>query len=122
MQDIVRALFLLSSSYSGARGFPTTDGERQYHFGFTYGFPIWYPDIGFGSILFMRRIRLQPFFDIAHTDAVEAPAEWMRSTGLEMIFDVKFPPVTFGFRFSKLLAGYTGNSNAFEFYIPLIQF
>ncbi len=122
MQDISPGALLLSSSYSGARGFPTTDGERQYHFGFTYGFPIWYPDVGFGNIFFVRRVRVQPFFDIAHTDAVEAPSEWMRSAGLEFVVDVKFPPISFGLRFVRLLSGYTGNSNVFEFFIPVITF
>lgn len=122
MQDIREGALLLGSPYAGARGFPSTDGERQYHFGVTYGIPIWYPDIGIGNILFVRRVRLQPFFDVAHTDAVEAHSELMQSAGLELVTEVKFPPVTFGFRFTKLLSGYTGNSNVFQFFIPVVKF
>ncbi len=112
----------LYSSYVGARGFGVSDGHKQYRIGVTYGFPIFYPDIGIGNIFYSRRIRMQPFYDLAYTDDLNSPSRWMRSVGAELIIDFEFPPVSIGVRFSKLLSGYAGNSNVLEFFIPVQRF
>jgi len=121
-QDISNGSIQLGSSYVGARGFDVVDGQNQYRIGLTYGFPICYPDIGIGSIFYSRRIRLQPFYDVAYTDDEDSPSRWMRSAGAEMIIDFKFPPISIGLRFSKLLSGYVGKSNVLEFFIPVERF
>jgi hypothetical protein len=121
-QDIGENSIQLSSLYAGARGFDVADGKTQYKLAITYGFPLFYPDLGFGNIFYSRRVRLQPFFDVAYTDEVNAPSHWMRSAGAELIVDFHFPPISLGIRYSKLLSGYTGQSNIFEFFIPVQRF
>lgn len=54
IQDISDGSIQLSSNYDGARGFPYYEGQTQYHVGLTYGFPLWYPDIGIGNIFYTR--------------------------------------------------------------------
>jgi hypothetical protein len=121
-QDLSAGSLQLNHNFAGARGFPFVEGEEQYHFGVTYGFPIWYPDRGIGNIFYMKRIRLQPFFDYAYTNDPHAAGPDMRSAGAELVIDFAFPPVAVGFRYSRLLSGYDGSANRFEFFIPSQRF
>ncbi|MEO6130793.1 MAG: hypothetical protein ABIQ02_03015, partial [Saprospiraceae bacterium] len=121
-QDTNSTSIQLSNPYVGARGYGSVEGKHQYRFGITYGFPIWYPDFGYGNIFYSKRVRLQPFFDVAYSDDINAPARWMRSTGAELIVDFNFPPISLGIRYSKLLSGDSKNSNVFEFFIPVQRF
>ncbi len=121
VQELEEGSLQLNSSFAGARGFPYVEGEKQYRLGITYGFPVWYPDRGLGNIFYTRRIRLQPFFDMAYVRGA-ANKEEMTSAGMEMILDFKFPPVSVGIRYARLLSGQFGNANQFEFFIPAQRF
>jgi len=120
-QDLKESI-QLNSNYAGARGFNLFDAEENYRLGITYGFPIAYPDIGLGNILYMRRIRLQPFYDIAYTSDPEALTSKLESTGAELLLDFEFANLTLGFRFVRLLTGYEGDPFRFEFFIPPYRF
>jgi hypothetical protein len=122
VQQVSDGAIILRSDYIGARGFAYNYGETQYKVGFTYGFPIFYPDRGFGNVLYTRRIRLQPFFDYAYTNDENSPDEYLSSVGAELIFDFRLPPLSVGFRYSHLLSGYKGIPNVLEFFIPSIRF
>lgn len=67
-QKISANTILLSTPFAGARGYDQLNGTKEYRLGLTYGFPVWYPDFGLGSILYSRRVRLQPFYDVAYSD------------------------------------------------------
>lgn len=121
-QDIRETSIQLGSNYAGPRGFDFADGEKQYRVGVTYGFPLLYPDIGFGNILYTRRIRMQPFYDIGYIQVPGATTDVFRSAGAEIIIDFDFPPLSVGFRYARLLEGHTGNKNRFEFFIPSQRF
>jgi hypothetical protein len=121
-QDLGEGAIQLNHSFAGARGFPYVDGEKQYHVGITYGFPVWYPDRGIGNIFYMQRIRVQPFYDYAYTNDPLAADTDMQSAGAELVVDFAFPPITLGLRYSRLIAGYHGNANQFEFFIPSRRF
>ncbi len=121
-QDIDQNSIQLSSSYRGARGYSEVNGKNQYGVSLTYGFPIWYPDFGYGNIFYSRRVRLQPFYDVAYSDDEHAPAKWMRSVGAELIVDFHFPPISLGLRYSRLLSDGQKNPNVFEFIIPVQRF
>lgn len=121
-QDIDQNSIQLSNAYRGARGYNPVDGKKQYGLSLTYGFPIWYPDFGYGNIFYSRRVRLQPFYDVAYTDDIHAPAKWLRSAGAELIVDFNFPPLSLGIRYSRLLSGNLSNPNVFEFIIPVQRF
>jgi hypothetical protein len=112
----------LESEYTGARGFHILDGGKNYKLSLSYGFPMIYPDIGFGNILYLARIRLQPFFDVAYSDSFEAASANMSSTGAELLFDFYLGTFTIGFRYARLLNGFRGNPNSYEFFIPSHRF
>jgi hypothetical protein len=120
-QDLTKSI-QLSSRYAGARGFNLPDAEENYRFGITYGFPLLYPDIGLGNIMYVRRIRLQPFYDIAYTSDPETLSSTLKSTGAEVLVDFEFANLTLGFRFVRLLSGYEGDPYRFEFFIPPFRF
>lgn len=121
-QDIRDGSIQLGSSYAGARGFDEFIGKTQYRGGVTYGFPFLYPNMGIGTIFYTRRIRLQPFYDVAYSDAEEADHNWTRSTGLEALIDFEFPPVSVGFRYTHLLSGFNGSPHRFEIFLPVERF
>ena len=120
-QDLTASI-QLSSRYAGARGFNLPDAEENYRLGITYGFPLLYPDVGLGNILYIKRIRLQPFFDIAYTSDPETLTSTVKSTGAEVLVDFEFGNLTLGFRFVRLLLGYEGDPFRFEFFIPPYRF
>ena len=121
-QDINEGSIQLGSNYQGARGFPEVDSEIQYRGGITYGFPLLYPDVGIGNIFYTRRVRLQGFFDVAYAKIDAEHDQLMRSTGLEVIVDFDFPPISIGLRYSRLLKGYNGSQNQFEVFLPVARF
>jgi hypothetical protein len=112
----------LSSRYKGARGFDIPDGDTNYRLGFTYGFPLLYPDIGFGNIAYLRRIRVQPFFDLAYVDYFDAASRNITSAGVELLFDFQFEDTTIGLRYIRQLQGRSDTPNQFEFFIHIAQF
>lgn len=96
--------------------------------GANYHFPIFYPDWGFGNIIFFQRVRANAFYD--HTIARARVNRILtdiknRSTGAEIYFDTKAwnaLPVSFGVRFSHLLdrdLRNPGVKNLWEFIVPI---
>lgn len=121
-QNLDHGSIQLSSRYAGARGFNVPDDKRNYRLGLTYGFPLLYPDIGFGNLAYIRRIRLQPFFDIAYTSDPPSSGSTLKSAGAELLVDFKLGDITLGFRFARLLSGHEGSAGQFEFFIPSVRF
>ncbi|MBP8086395.1 MAG: hypothetical protein KAY48_03840 [Saprospiraceae bacterium] len=121
-QNLEPGSLQLGSIYAGARGFNRPDADENYRIGITYGFPLFYPDFGLGNVLYTRRIRLQPFFDMAYTSDPESPSSILKSAGAELLVDFEFANITIGFRFSRLLSGYDGTPNRFEMFIPSQRF
>ena len=112
----------LNSRYQGARGYDIPDGEENYRIGFTYGFPLLYPDIGFGNIAYVRRIRLQPFFDMAYVNYFDLGSRKLTSAGAELLLDFQFAETTIGLRYIRQLEGAGDAPNQFEFFIHVAQF
>lgn len=112
----------LSSRYQGPRGFDIPDGENNYNVSLTYGFPLLYPDVGFGNVAYVRRIRLQPFFDYGFTNYEAIGDQNLASTGAELLLDFQFASITLGFRFTTLLQGYHESDFVFEFFLPSLRF
>jgi hypothetical protein len=91
-----------------------------------YHFPLFYPEWGFGNILYLQRIRANAFYDFtkifSRNKKITAN---QRSAGGEVFFDTKWwnqYPLTFGFRVSRLLDkdqfdGFKGT--LFEFILPV---
>jgi hypothetical protein len=112
----------IGSKFDGARGFDHVDGREQYTIGLTYGFPLLYPDIGFGGVMFTQRIRMQTFLDVSHTLQFDASAYYQASAGVELIVDSSWLPFSVGVRYARLFHGPTDFRARFELFIPQIQF
>ena len=121
-QDVSEGSIQLSSPYSGPRGFDRNIGKIQYTGSVTYGFPLFYPNMGIGNIFYTKRIRMHGFFDVGYTTATDNEFEWSRSAGVECIVDFEFPPISVGVRYSRLLSGYNGNPDRFEVFLPILRF
>ena len=127
-RDTVRALF--GSGFPNARGhsdyYRTNAGSRMWRVAANYHFPLFYPDWGFGNILYLQRFRSNLFYDFqrlysnSKTETVD-----LRSTGVEFYADTKWwnqYPLTFGFRISYLLDKdqFDGSKGTiFEFILPV---
>jgi len=100
---------IYSNSFSYARGYDALSTRRMYKWGLNYHFPVFYPDWGFGNILFCQRIRLNLFYD--HVSARARLNGLLtdilnRSAGAEVYFDNKLwnaLPVSIGIRYARLL-------------------
>ncbi|MEO5892242.1 MAG: hypothetical protein ABIQ31_18490, partial [Ferruginibacter sp.] len=94
---------LFSNTFSYSRGYESLSTRRMYKLGANYHFPLFYPDWGFGNMIFFQRVRTNAFYD--HTVA-RAKVNGIlsdiksRSAGAEIYFDTKAwnsLPVSFGF-------------------------
>jgi len=119
-----------SNTFSYSRGYEALSTRQMYKLGANYHFPIFYPDWGFGNMIFFQRIRANAFYD--HTVARarlsrNGPLTDIknRSTGAEIYFDTKTwnaLPVSFGFRYSRLLdidRNNPGAKNKWEIIVPI---
>lgn len=99
-----------SKTFSFPRGYQELNQRRMYKIGVNYHFPLYYPDWGFGNIIFFQRVRMNAFYDYGTSQTKFADGSLReiktRSTGGEMFFDTKWwnaLPVSFGVRYSRLL-------------------
>ncbi len=119
--------YLFSNNFAMARGYQAFNYPRMWRYSFNYHLPLWYPDMGIGNIVYFLRIRSNVFYDDMSLKSLRLKRVFnLRSIGSEVYFDTKWwnqQPVTFGFRYSRLLD--TGifqtrpNPNRFEFIMPL---
>ncbi len=115
-----------SNSFPFARGYRDIESPQMFKWGVNYHFPIWYPDLGFGNIVYFLRIRANLFFDYTYVrNTVYHDLNSYRSMGGELFFDTKWwnqQPASFGLRYSYLpdhfRAGYT-LPHMLEFVLPV---
>ena len=97
---------IFSKTFSYSRGYEALSTRRMYKLGANYHLPLWYPDWGFGNMIFFQRVRTNAFYDhtIAHARVNGVLGDIKnRSTGAEIYFDTKvwnelpvnnrFPPI-----------------------------
>jgi hypothetical protein len=120
---------LFSNHFAGARGYNEYYLSRMWRVSANYHFPIWYPDWGFGNIVYFQRFRGNAFFDFERVFSKnKLVTRDLRSVGAEFYFDTRWwneYPLTFGVRFSHLLdngltPGEPAGSNWFEIVVPIV--
>ncbi len=90
------------------RGYPGQVGDEYYRVGVNYLFPLAYPDWELGPVAFVKRIKLNAFFDwgqIRYNHPFDAVRD-IHSTGFELRFDFRLfrlLEVDAGVRYSYLL-------------------
>lgn len=99
-----------SSGFPFSRGYSSVNLFEMKKWGANYHLPLFYPDAGFGNILYISRVRSNFFYD--HTTVMDFlnngkpfKADF-RSTGAEIFIDTKWwndVPVSLGLRYSYLL-------------------
>lgn len=97
-----------------------------------YHFPLLYPDIGFGGLVYLMRIRANFFADYAFGNIMNPSTGYVQnqsfpSVGGELIFDMKILrllPMSLGFRLSALGESdllNPGRSSYFEVFFPVLR-
>ncbi len=118
--------YRFSNNFPFARGYNSVDAPRMWKGSANYHFPLFYPDWGFGQLVYFMRIRANLFFDYARAKSLRTGDVFsFRSIGSEIFFDTKWwnqQPVSFGVRYSRLLdndvAGAV-NKGLWEFILPV---
>lgn len=84
------------------RGFFNRKDTELYRTSLNYKFPLWYPDFNVGSFLYLKRLKLNLYYDYAFGKHVDGNTNY-RSTGFELTSDMHFlsliAPVDMGFRY-----------------------
>ena len=126
-RDTMRDI-LFTNSFPFSRGYVERNYHQMYKAGVNYHFPLFYPDWGFGNIVYFLRIRANTFFDFTHildyNNSRRKVTADFKSLGGEIFFDTKWwnqQPVSFGFRYSRLFDGALQGlgPNQFEFILPV---
>ena len=117
-----------SNSFPFSRGYSTANFHQMWKLGANYHFPLVYPDWGVANIVYFLRIRSNVFYDLTraseYNNANSLVSQDFRSYGTEIYFDTRWwnqLPLSFGFRYSRLLdPDLEGrDANQFEFVLPV---
>lgn len=123
--DTLRQL-TFSNRLAYSRGYTGRYFSRMWRISGNYHLPLLYPDWGFANILYLQRVRANFFYDFTKVYSRDkTQTRDQRSVGGEVYIDTKWwnqYPLTFGFRYSRLLDqdqfdGYKGNF--YEFILPV---
>lgn len=118
---------LFGNRFAYSRGYNAAFFSRMWRISANYHFPLFYPDWGFGNILYLQRIRGNIFYDLTRVYSLDKSATAdQRSAGGEVYFDTKWwnqYPLSFGFRISYLMdtdfISRQSGVPVFEFILPV---
>ena len=114
-----------SNGFPISRGYYTINYPRMWKLGINYHFPICYPDLGVGNLVYFLRLRGNVFYDYSNLKSLRYRANYhLRTVGGELYFDTKWwnqETLTFGIRYSNMLDNkLTGTGrNRWEFILPI---
>ena len=120
--------YSFSNSFPFSRGYLAVNARtipEMYKVGVNYHFPLLYPDLGIGNIVYFLRLRANAFYDYTDLKFYRSNRHLqLRSTGGELFFDTKWwneYPVSFGIRYSHLIDGALEglSPNQWEFILPI---
>lgn len=117
--------YYFDNNFPFSRGYNAVDYPQLFKAGFNYHFKLFYPDWGFGNIVYFLRIRANLFYDFTKAKSLRTGNSYnFNSVGAEMFFDTKWwneQPVTFGIRYSRLLNSdvLSTNANQWSIIVPL---
>jgi len=119
--------YFFTNNFPFSRGYDAVDAPRMWRWSVNYHVPLWYPDWGFGQIVYFLRVRANLFYDDGAAKSLRTGQVFdFRTVGTEIYFDTRWwneQPLSIGFRYSHLLdpniAG-SDNRNVFEIILPVI--
>jgi hypothetical protein len=99
--------YFFTNNFALSRGYPGLDYPRMARLSANYHFPLFYPDFGFGNVIYFLRVRANTWFDATGLKSLRSgTTTLLRSTGVEIYFDTRFwneQAISFGVRYSRLL-------------------
>lgn len=117
---------VFSDRFAYSRGYTGRYFSRMWRLSANYHLPVFYPDWGFGNMVYLQRIRANGFYDFTKVYSRDkTQTRNQRSAGLEIFLDTKWwnqYPLSFGFRVSHLLDPdqFDGKSGTrFELVLPV---
>lgn len=117
-----------SNSFPFSRGYTAENLYRLWRYSANYQLPLFYPDWGFGDIIYFLRVRANLYYDYTRGMDYYTTGQTyngtFRSFGSEVYFDTKWwnqLSVSFGIRYSRLLDPDPGGRgpNQWELILPL---
>jgi hypothetical protein len=120
--------YSFSNSFPFSRGYLAVNQRSipaMWKLGANYHFPLVYPDMGIGNIVYFLRLRANAFYDYTDLKIFRSNRHLqLRSAGAELFFDTKWwneYPVSFGIRYSHLMDGELEGlaPNQWEFILPV---
>lgn len=96
--------YRFSNIFAYPRGYDTQHGDEIFKLGFNYSLPLAYPDWALGPVAFLKRIKVNGFFDWGLINFEQENS--FRSTGLELRVDFRafrLLEIDAGVRYSYLL-------------------
>ncbi len=117
--------YYFDNNFPFSRGYSVVDYPHMFKAGINYHFNLFYPDWGFGNIIYFLRIRGNIFYDYTRVNSLRTRNHYnFNSTGAEIFFDTKWwnqQPISFGIRYSRLLNLdiKAANTNQWSFILPL---
>ena len=119
--------YVFNNGFGMTRGYSALNYPRMTKLGLNYHMPLFYPDLGFANLVYVKRVRSNFFYDTGWFKSLRTgKTTALRSTGLEVYFDTRWwnqQPVTVGFRYSRLIDinQFVNkiNPNRWEFILPL---
>jgi hypothetical protein len=115
--------YLFTNNFPFSRGYSDMNYPQMAKLGFNYHFPIAYPDAGLAQVVYLLRLRANPFFDITNATDENGINFVYKSAGMELFFDTKWwnqESISFGIRYSHLFDSNPLNiSNQWEFILPV---
>jgi hypothetical protein len=119
-EEIVDA-YRFEDVFTNARGYGSRPFESIYRFSTNYTLPLWYPDLAAGSLLFLKRLSGNAFYDHSEGQLLDIKTP-LRSYGFELIADfrlVRLVDVGAGLRVGRKI----DESDYFvEFFLTSIRF
>ncbi|RFM27724.1 TolB-like translocation protein [Deminuibacter soli] len=116
--------YYFSDNFPFSRGYDAIDYPRMWRVGVNYHVPLFYPDWGFGNIVYFKRIRFNAFYDYTNGKSLRTGLNTrFNTTGGELYFDTRWwnqQAVSFGIRYNyQLNKNIVNNFNKFEIVLPV---
>ena len=95
-------------NFKHARGYIPIQGDQEIVFSTNYAMPLFYPDFGFGGLLYLKRVRANIFADLSkvtRTAFISTQTFDQNSAGVEVYFDtviINSLPLSVGLRYASL--------------------
>lgn len=111
--------YSFTDDFSNPRGYRNIYSTKSRKIGLNYKFPLWYPDLNIGSLLYFKRLKLNLFYDYGEYHFQDTRGI-MNSAGCEWTCDTHvfrfFIPLDIGFRYAYLPRT---QENTFEFLLGI---